>query len=85
MNYELETLFVLEVLNVDDDYVNVWYSYDDSCLNYDLLVMWIVKLDSAYGVDLWRNVVGGVLLHLFGGYVVGVRRIVESHLYVHAS
>jgi hypothetical protein len=30
----------------DDDYVNV------SCLNYDLLVVWIVKLDSAYGVDL---------------------------------
>jgi hypothetical protein len=31
-----------------------------------------------------KNVIGGVLLHCFGEYIVGVRCIVESLLEVHA-
>jgi len=34
---------------------------DDSCLNYDLLIVLIVKLENGYGVDHEENVTGGVL------------------------
>jgi len=35
----------------------------DSFLNYDLLIVWILKHDNAYGVDYEENVIRGVLLH----------------------
>jgi len=48
-------------------------------LNYDLLIVQIVKLDSAYDVDYEENVIGGVR-HIFESYMTSMHIVKSSHM-----